>query len=306
MLGRRVGDTLARADDPAATFRPMARRLARADVTVGNLESTLSKSGAPTQGGDSFGADPSVLAGLELAGFDVLSVANNHLGDYGKRAIGETIAELRDSGFAPVGGGTNLARARRAVVVERKGVRVGFIATDSIGETPAATSGRPGTNRVNAPPRTGPLDRRALARVAADIRALDARADVVIVLPHWGTQYTNVPERSQRTMAKAFAAAGADLVVGGHPHWVQGWEAMGSTTVIHSLGNFIFDMDFMRETQEGVAVEITSWGDQVLAIEPVPYVIGADFAPRPASGRRAEQIMDQIRRTSRPPYDAPR
>lgn len=303
MLGRRVGDSLARADDPAAALRPMARRLAAADVTVGNLESTLSTSGAPTQGGDSFGADPDVLAGLELAGFDVLSVANNHLGDYGTRAIGETITELRAGGFAPVGGGTNLARARRAVIVERKGVRIGFIATDSIGETPAASSDRPGTNRINAPPRTGPLDRHALARVAADIRALDARADLVVVLPHWGTQYTNVPERSQRTMAKAFAAAGADLVVGGHPHWVQGWETVGDTTVIHSLGNFIFDMDFMRQTQEGIAVEITSWGDRILAIEPVPYVIGDDFAPRPASGQRAEQIMDQIRRSSRPPYD---
>lgn len=104
-------------------------------------------------------------------------------------------------------------------------------------------------------------------------------------------------------MAKAFAAAGADLVVGGHPHWVQGWETVGDTTVIHSLGNFIFDMDFMRQTQEGIAVEITSWGDRILAIEPVPYVIGDDFAPRPASGQRAEQIMDQIRRSSRPPYD---
>lgn len=304
MLGRRVGASLVRADDPAAALRPMARRLAAADVTVGNLESTLSKSGAPQQGGDSFGADPDVLAGLELAGFDVLSVANNHLGDYGARAIGETIAELRAGGFTPVGGGTDLAQARRAAVVERKGVRIGFIATDSIGETPAATADRPGTNRINAPPRTGPLDRRALARVAADIRRLDARVDLVVVLPHWGTQYTNTPERSQRTMAKAFAEAGADLVVGGHPHWVQGWESVGNTTVIHSLGNFIFDMDFMRETQEGIAIEVTSWNDRILAIEPVPYVIGDDFAPRPASRRRAEQIMDQIRRSSRPPYDS--
>ncbi len=304
MLGRRVGESLTRADDPAAVFRPMASRLAAADVTVGNLESTLSKSGAPTQGGDSFGADPGVLAGLELAGFDVLSVANNHLGDYGERAIGETVAELRDGGFRPVGGGTNLARARQPAIVERKGVRIGFIATDSIGETPAATASRPGTNRVDAPPRTGPLDRRALSRVAADIRSLDEQVDLVVVLPHWGTQYTNVPESSQRTMAEAFAAAGADLVVGGHPHWVQGWQTMGDATVIHSLGNFIFDMDFMRQTQEGIALEVTSWGDRVVAIQPVAYVIGDDFAPRPASARRSQQIMDQIRRSSRPPFDA--
>ena len=304
MLARRVGQLLARIDDPAAALRPMARHLAAADITVGNLESTLSKSGDPTQGGDSFGADPSVLAGLRLAGFDVLSLANNHVGDYGERAIGETAAQLAESGFKAVGGGTNLARARGAVILERSGVRIGFIATDSIGETPAATTDRPGTNRINAPPRTGPLDRGALARVSADIRALDRKTDLVIVMSHWGAQYTNVPERSQRTMAKAFAEAGADLVVGGHPHWVQGWETVGDATVIHSLGNFVFDMDFMRETQEGVMVEVTSWGDRILAIEPVPYVIGDDFAPRPASPRRAELIMEQIRSTSRPPYDS--
>jgi poly-gamma-glutamate capsule biosynthesis protein CapA/YwtB (metallophosphatase superfamily) len=304
MLGRRVGQSLAQADDPAAALRPLARRLADADITVCNLESTLSRSGAPTQGGDSFGADPAVLAGLRLAGFDVLSVANNHLGDYGRQAIGETVAELRDGGFMPVGGGTNLTRARAAAIVERKGVRIGFIATDSIGEAPAATADRAGTNRINAPPRTGPLDRRALDRVAADIRALDARTDLVIVLPHWGTQYTNVPERSQRTMARAFTAAGADLVVGGHPHWVQGWETIGDATVIHSLGNFVFDMDFMRQTQEGITVDVISWGDRILAVEPAPYVIGDDFAPRPASPRRAAQIMEQIRGTSSPPYDA--
>lgn len=304
MLGRRVGQSLARIDDPAAPFRPMAKRLSAADVTVGNLESTLSTSGTPTQGGDSFGADPSVLAGLRLAGFDVLSVGNNHIGDYGQRAIGETIAELRDGGFTPVGGGTDLSRARQPAIVERKGLRIGFIATDSIGETPAATADRAGANRINAPPRTGPLDRRALARVSADIRALDARVDLVMVLPHWGTQYTHVPEKSQRTMAAAFAKAGADLVVGGHPHWVQGWETMDDTTVIHSLGNFVFDMDFMAQTQVGIAVEVTSWGDRILAIKPIPYAIGADFVPRPVKGRRAEQIMDQVRSTSRPPYDA--
>lgn len=304
MLGRRVGQALDRLDDPSAPFRPLAERLAAADITVGNLESTLSTSGAPTQGGDSFAADPEVLAGLELAGFDVLSVANNHIGDFGARAIGETIAELRGGGFIPVGGGTNLARARRPAIVERTGLRIGFIATDSIGETPAATADRPGTNRVNAPPRTGPLDRRALARVSADIRALDARVDLVVVLPHWGTQYTHAPERSQRTMAKAFADAGADLVVGGHPHWVQGWETIGDTTVIHSLGNFIFDMDFMAKTQVGIAVEVTSWGGRVLAVEPIPYAIGADFVPRPVQGRAAEQILDQVRSTSRPPYDS--
>ena len=156
MLGRRVGTSLERRRDPSAVFRPLAERLASADITIGNLESTLSRSGQPTQGGDSFGADPSVLEGLRLAGFDALSLANNHLGDFGEAAIVETIQRLERADFRTVGAGADLARAARPLVISVDGVRIGFVATDSIGETPAATRSSPGTNRINAPPRTGP------------------------------------------------------------------------------------------------------------------------------------------------------
>ena len=301
MLGRRVDDSLERHGDPSAVFRPLAKRLASADITVGNLESTLSMSGPPTQGGDSFGADASVLAGLRLAGFDLLSVANNHLGDFGDDAIVETIEKLDGAGFRTVGAGANLAQATEPVVITVDGVKVGFVATDSIGETPAAGRDSPGTNRIDAPPRTGPLDRQALDRVADSVRDLDA--DVVIALPHWGTQYTNMPERSQRRIARALSDAGADVVVGGHPHWVQGWESIGEATVVHSLGNFVFDMDFMRETNEGILVEIVSRGGRVVAIEPVPYVIDARFTPRPAGADRAGDIFERIRQASEPPFD---
>ena len=301
MLGRRVGDSLEQRGDPTAVFRPLAKRLASADITVGNLESTLSMSGPPRQGTDSFGADTSVLEGLRMAGFDLLSVANNHLGDYGEDAIVETLERLDDAGFRTVGAGADLERAAEPLVITVHGVRVGFVATDSIGETPAASRDSPGTNRINAPPRTGPLDRRALDRVADSVRTLDA--DVVIALPHWGTQYTNRPERSQRRIARALADAGVDVVVGGHPHWVQGWETIGGATVVHSLGNFIFDMDFMRETNEGIFVEIVSRGGRVVAVEPVPYVIDARFTPRRAGADRTGDIFERIRQASRPPFD---
>ena len=137
--------------------------------------------------------------------------------------------------------------------------------------------------------------------MADSVRDLDA--DMVIALPHWGTQYTNRPERSQRRIARALADAGVDVVVGGHPHWVQGWESIGDATVVHSLGNFIFDMDFMRETNEGIVVEIVSRGGRVVAIKPVPYVIDGRFTPRPASRNRAEDIFERIRQASKPPFD---
>lgn len=299
MLGRRVGRAIV--DDPAAPFRPFAERLAAADVTIGNFEATLSDNGMPTQGGDSFAADPAVLEGLHLAGFDAVSLANNHLGDFGDTAMAETFGAFDEAGIAYFGGGPNLEAARAPWIVEHDGVRIGFIGTESIGETPAATDERAGTNRLNMPPRTGSLDEDALERIAWDISRLDAEVDAVIVVPHWGTQYTHEPEQVQRDVAARFAEAGADLVIGGHPHWVQGWEAIGDATVVHSLGNFIFDMDFSREVQEGVFVEIVLWDGVVKAIHPVPYVID-DHIPRPAEPEEAAKILADMRSTSTGPY----
>jgi poly-gamma-glutamate capsule biosynthesis protein CapA/YwtB (metallophosphatase superfamily) len=300
MLGRRVGDHY-RAD-PGAPLKPLAKRLSAAEITVGNFESTLSTAGTPTQGGDSFAASPRVTSGLASAGFDVLSLANNHAGDYGDRALRQTLSRFAKAKINTVGAGRDITEARRPVIMERDGVRVGLLAIDSIGETPAATRSRAGTNRLNMPPRTGPLDRAALRRITTDIRTLGERVDVVIVLTHWGTQYTHRPESSQRLAARAFADAGADLVIGGHPHWVQGWEMAGSTVVVHSLGNFVFDMDFQTKTREGIFLEITLWGATLRAVEPVPYVIDAAFTPRLARGDRAEAILADVWRTSRGPF----
>ena len=155
------------------------------------------------------------------------------------------------------------------------------------------------------PPRTGPLNESALRRIAGDIRTLKREVDVVVVIPHWGTQYTHRVERSQRVAARAFAEAGADLVLGGHPHWVQGWETMGRTTVVHSLGNFIFDMDFQVKTREGIFLEIVLWGGTVKAVEPVPYVIDAGFTPRLARGDRARSILNDVWSSSRGAYARP-
>ena len=272
---------------------------------MGNFESTLSTDGSPTQGGDSFAASRRALPGLRAAGFDLLSLANNHVGDYGERALRQTLDRFADGKIATVGAGRNAEQARRPVVLGRSGVRVGFIATDSIGETPAATSSRPGTNRLDMPPRTGPLDRDDLRRITSDISALARRVDTVIVLTHWGTQYTHRPEPSQRTAARAFAEAGADLVIGGHPHWVQGWETAGEAIVVHSLGNFVFDMDFQTKTREGIFLEVVLWGGKVKAVEAVPYVIDAGFTPRLVSGGRARAILADVWGTSHGPFAVP-
>jgi poly-gamma-glutamate capsule biosynthesis protein CapA/YwtB (metallophosphatase superfamily) len=207
----------------------------------------------------------------------------------------ETVRQVRAGGIQPVGAGSNYAEASRPVVVTRDGVRFGFLAFNAIGETPRATATSPGTFELRMPPRTGPLNRSDLSALTTNIQALRKTVDVVVVMPHWGQQYTHEPVPAQRTVADALTRAGADLVIGGHPHWVQSAQFGTSKAVVHSLGNLVFDMDFAQQTQEGVLLELTYWGKTLKAARLTPYVIGADFSPRIVTGARAEQILADLR-----------
>ncbi len=291
--------------DPAAALAPMSRMLRRADLTVGNLESTLSTRGEPTQGGDSFGGSPRLLGPLRGAGFDALSLANNHAGDYGEQALLDSVGTLARSPVVPFGAGENAAAASRPAVIERGGVRFGFVGFNAIGETQRAGPATPGALSIRMPPRTGPLVQADLDRVLSAVRRTARRADVVVVLPHWGTQYTHLPEPVQRRVGRDLVRAGADLVVGGHPHWVQGVDAVGDVPVLHSLGNFVFDMDFMEQTMEGVVLEATFWGAELRAVRLLPYRMDAgSFAPRRVGGAAAARILDDVWSTSTGPFAA--
>lgn len=298
MLGRRVGAS----GRPGEELGPLQRRLASADLTIGNLESTLSDDGEPRQGGDSFAADPDVLGALDAAGFDLLSLANNHTGDFGADAFRQTLQRLDDSPIARVGAGRDASEAWRPVVLAHGGVSFGFVAFNAIGETPRATADRAGAAEVRMQPRTGPPNRRDLLRLTATIRDLARRVDVVVALPHWGQQYTNIPVRDQRRVGAAMVDAGADLVVGGHPHWVQGIQARNGRLIVHSLGNLVFDMDFSRATEEGVLAELVFWDDELKGVRFTPYVIGRDFAPRLATGGRARRTLERMWSASDAPF----
>lgn len=296
--------------DPAAALRPMRRLLRSADLTVGNLESTLSLRGEPTQGGDSFGGTPALLDPLRDAGFDALSLANNHVGDYGETALLDTVRTLRRSPIAPFGAGGGLGTAAQPAVLTARGTSYAFLGFNAIGETPRATQDTAGALSVGMPPRTGPLDAGDLARVTRSVRRAARAADVVVVLPHWGEQYVHEPWPAQRRVARALARAGADLVVGGHPHWVQGLDRVGGVgsgvPVVHSLGNFVFDMGpprFSVQAREGVVLEATFWGARLKAIRLVPYRMDPEtFAPRALGARAAQAVLADVWGASTGPY----
>jgi poly-gamma-glutamate synthesis protein (capsule biosynthesis protein) len=145
------------------------------------------------------------------------------------------------------------------------------------------------------PPRTGPLNHTDLGRVLREVRRLARRVDVVVVMPHWGTQYTHRVEPAQRLVGRRLVDAGADLVIGGHPHWVQDVERYHGAVIAYSLGNFVFDMDFMQQTMEGVALTVTFRGDRLRGVALTPYRLDRRFAPRPVHGAVAREILAQAR-----------
>ena len=292
MMARGVADAMG--DDTFAPLRPTSARLRAADLTIGNLESSLSEDGQATQGTDSFGADPQILDALARAGFDVLSLANNHVGDYGRGALQETLDAFQGSSIEHIGAGSMLREARRPAVTTVGGVRIGVLAFNSIGESPAASASAPGVVQLRMPPRTGPLNHHDLTALTHSVEQLRDRADIVLVVPHWGDQYTRTPLAVQRRVAAHLVRAGATAVIGSHPHWVQGMEMVGQSLVAYSLGNFIFDMDFSKPTMQGIAMNLTFWGDQLMAATPVPVSIAPDFSAHFVGERRGAEILNDV------------
>jgi poly-gamma-glutamate synthesis protein (capsule biosynthesis protein) len=263
--------------------------LAQADITVGSLDAALSDAGVPFGCVDTFSlmAPAASVEGLAYSGFDVITVATNHVKDCGQAACGDqaffdTLANLRANGIAPVGGGADLAAARKPAILTVDGVRFAFLGYDEIAPYYHAEPGVPGT---------APL---AEAYVREDVAAAAQQADVVVVLPQWGVEYTADPTFAQQALAAAAVKAGAGMVIGNHPHWVEAAEVIDDAFVAYALGNFVFDQDWSVETQQGVVLEAAFHGAQLKGIEYYPIRILDEHQPVFAGPEEARQILDRI------------
>lgn len=270
-------------------FRELGPWLAEADITVGSLDAAISDAGEPFGCVETFSllAPVETVDGIALSGFDVITVATNHVKDCGQAACGDqaffdTLSNLRAAGAQPVGGGADLAEARRPAILTVDGVRFAFLGYDEIAPYYHAEPGVPGT---------APLDE---ASVREDVAAAKQQADVVVVLPQWGVEYMAEPTLQQRAIAHAAVEAGADLVIGNHPHWVQAAEAIGDSFVAYALGNYIFDQDWSLETQQGVVLEASFFGAQLKGIRFYPIHIRDEHQPVFADPDEARQILDRI------------
>lgn len=216
-----------------------------ADIAFGNLEGPLSDKGSDQGSIYSFRMAPETLAALTDAGFDALSFANNHVGDWGREAFEDTIARLKSGNILPVGADANFAAVTEPKIIEKKGIKVGFLGFTDVGPNwLAATVNRPGILLASDP---GFED---------IIRNAAAKADALVVSFHWGEEYVTEHNERQEMLAHKAIDAGATLVIGHHPHVIQDTEAYKDGYIAYSLGNFIFDQAFSHDTRTGLMLTV--------------------------------------------------
>ncbi|MBL7648377.1 MAG: CapA family protein [Candidatus Hydrogenedentes bacterium] len=233
MLSRNVAKDLATRNlDFTYPFKEAAPLLQAADIAFGNLECPISGKGEALQKKYVFNAPPEAVEGLQFAGFDLLSLANNHTLDYGAIALDDTLLILGNSAIPPLGIVTGNT-PQQPVVIERKGLRIGFLGYADP-ESPYAYP----PEFMKFEKRPARAEKEAVAR---DIAALKPNADVIIVSYHWGTEYQNAPSPQQVELGQYTIDQGADVVAGHHPHVQQDAAWYKDGLIIYSMGNFVFD-----------------------------------------------------------------
>lgn len=268
MLARQVEAKIntAGGKDYRFPFMRAKKILAQYDVLFGNLEGPISDKGSDQGSTYSFRMNPEAIKGLTYAGFGVLSVANNHSGDWGKEAFIDTLYRLEDASVSYIGGGLNEERAYEPVVKTVGDTRIAYLGFSQFGK-----------NYFEA---RGPFLGLAvidLPKIKTSIVRARADADIVVVSFHFGDEYQKEPNDYQQKVARAAIDFGADLVVGHHPHVVEPLERYERGYIAYSLGNFIFDQNFSEETMGGALLDVVVEHKAIRDATLLPVTLNSSF-----------------------------
>jgi poly-gamma-glutamate synthesis protein (capsule biosynthesis protein) len=285
MLSRAVGSAMKASGNYDAPFKAMTSWLRSADLAFGNLETAITPGREVKTMEMAFRADVPVAKAMADAGFDVLSLANNHTPNFGESGLMNTFEALKNAGIRQVGAGLDDFGAYQPAYLKANGLMFAFIAqndSDVVPKSYGAAAKRAGTAL---------LDEERIKTAVGEARAV---ADVVIFSMHSGTEYNQKPNGRQVQFAHAAIEAGADLVVGHHAHVVQAMEIYKGKPIFFGLGNFIFDQTFSRDTQEGLALR-TQWrGRQLERVEFEPVRLDAKYRPDFANEAISRRILARL------------
>jgi poly-gamma-glutamate synthesis protein (capsule biosynthesis protein) len=274
-----------------APFRTVAAGLTAADITIANLESPIARSGIEFTGKKfRFLAEPEVAVALRKSGINLVTLANNHSMDFGATALAETQQHLEQAGIAWVGAGENLAEARKMALYTIKQKKIAFLGYSLTQPTEFfAGRGRPGTT---------PGFKNIYVE---DIARARQQADYVIVSFHWGTEGKSNVQPYQRVAAHNAIEAGADVIIGHHPHVLRGIERYKKGIIFYSLGNFVFASK--SKTADAGAIVRLRFSEGKREAELLPLDIlhrRVGFQPRLLSGECAQSIIEHLNKLSKP------
>jgi hypothetical protein len=296
-------------NDYTRPFLYVAEALRAADIAIGSLDGSLSDLSPPSHCPEANEYQvtlnligPTRMAeGYVYAGLDLITVATNHAKDCGKFGwqcnnwtFNDTLTTLKSAGILAAGGGENLAAAFKPVIIEKQGVRFGFIGVTEVGDNTWAAEDVPGT---------APLSEANLPLVLAAIRAARQEVDVLIVLPQWGDEYHLIPNAKQLRWAPRLIEAGANLVIGNQAHVVQPVEVFpgdaqsGQRVVAYALGNFVFDQGPYINKQ-GVVFEATFEGARLADWRLRPVHIYGLHQPKWTTETETQEILDRVAEAS--------
>jgi len=282
LLGRSLGGQMETSGDYALPLRNVADELKRADIAVGNLEGPFCAEPPYPRTGMTFRVPPRGIESLAFAGFDVMSLANNHAVDGGDACVTFSRAHLAGAGIAAVGAGANFEEAHAPAILTRRGVRFAFL-----GYTYADRNDSPGAKGAAVAGRNPEHVRR-------DVAAALRRADAVIVVLHDGAEYTRSVASVTAEFARAAIDVGAVAVFGHHPHVPQRIEPYRHGWIFYSLGNFVFQQNSPPAVKHALMARLTFSGAQIVRVEALPAVIEFHSQPRPATPAESRTILEPI------------
>lgn len=271
MLERGAGEILLR-EGPSGIFGETAALLAEADLALLNLEGAVTGRGSGAAKAYNFRFDPRCTSALAAAGIDAVLLANNHVFDYGEEGFLDSLAHLEKGGVGVLGAGSDINAAAAPFVV-RMEAGIPEIRVYGIASYPRERSGWDGASAAAGEGKSGILfaGRGGMELLKEKLSAGDANEENVfnIVLFHGGNEWTFAPDGLTRKYYTDLAEAGADLIIGSHPHVVQGFEWVHNKPVFWSLGNFVFaGMDGTNGGEEGLFLRLGFYGKKLLYMEP--------------------------------------
>ncbi|MEC0249109.1 CapA family protein [Paenibacillus chitinolyticus] len=252
---------------PDYPFQFVKAEVSKADYAFVNLETSVTDATEKdTNQLYNFKSDPPSLKGLKNAGFDLVSIANNHVLDFGRQGFLDTLNHLKQTGLPYIGGGRNAAEAYKAKTVEIKGAKIKFLAFSRF---------IPSRDWFAGPDTPGIAQAYDKSAVLPVIRQESKDADYVFVYMHWGVEKNHKPEEWQRTFAKEMIDAGADGIIGSHVHVLQGFEFYKGKPIAYSIGNFLFP-DYVRDAKADTGLLKLKLINGKITAEFNPYYIQKD------------------------------